>query len=174
MFVASRPRGKMSSREGHESGSTAQVQRECGLSTVVREMPASTRTAKEAAEAIGCGVGQIAKSLVFRGRESGRPLLVIVSGTNRVNEPRSPPWLANQLNARHLISSEKRPGMPSAVFLRSVFCDQGQFGWVGIVGLRANLGCGRNAVCSIFRTAEGIAASEWSCTGGREVRNIGF
>jgi prolyl-tRNA editing enzyme YbaK/EbsC (Cys-tRNA(Pro) deacylase) len=81
----------MSSRQEHKSrGSTAQVQqalRECGLSTVVREMPASTRTAKEAADAIGCGVGQIAKSLVFRGRESGRPLLVIVSGTNRVNEP---------------------------------------------------------------------------------------
>lgn len=81
MLVASR----------HKSGgSTAHVQqalRECGLSTVVREMPASTRTAKEAADAIGCGVGQIAKSLVFRGRESGRPLLVIVSGTNRVNEP---------------------------------------------------------------------------------------
>jgi prolyl-tRNA editing enzyme YbaK/EbsC (Cys-tRNA(Pro) deacylase) len=91
MFVASGRRGRMSSREGHQSGgSTAQVQqalRECGLSTVVREMPASTRTAKEAAAAIGCGVGQIAKSLVFRGRESGRPLLVIVSGTNRVNEP---------------------------------------------------------------------------------------
>ena len=50
-------------------------------------MPASTKTAKEAAEAIGCAVGQIAKSLVFRGRESGRPLLIIVSGTNRVNEP---------------------------------------------------------------------------------------
>ena len=91
MFVAYRRRGSVSSREGQSSsGSTAQVQqalRECGLSTVVREMPASTRTAKEAAEAIGCGVGQIAKSLVFRGRESGRPLLVIVSGTNRVNEP---------------------------------------------------------------------------------------
>jgi prolyl-tRNA editing enzyme YbaK/EbsC (Cys-tRNA(Pro) deacylase) len=81
----------MSSGEKDQGGgSTAQVQqalRECGLSTVVREMPASTRTAKEAAEAIGCGVGQIAKSLVFRGRESGRPLLIIVSGTNRVNEP---------------------------------------------------------------------------------------
>ena len=74
MLVASR----------HKSGgSTAHVQqalRECGLRTVVREMPATTRTAKEAAEAIGCGVGQIAKSLVFRGRESGRPLLVIEWG----------------------------------------------------------------------------------------------
>jgi prolyl-tRNA editing enzyme YbaK/EbsC (Cys-tRNA(Pro) deacylase) len=69
--------------------SAAKVQqalREHGLSTTVREMPASTRTAKEAAQAIGCSVGQIAKSLVFRGAKSGRPVLVIASGTNRVNE----------------------------------------------------------------------------------------
>jgi prolyl-tRNA editing enzyme YbaK/EbsC (Cys-tRNA(Pro) deacylase) len=71
--------------------STTKVQqalREHGLSTTVREMPASTRTAKEAALAIGCTVGQIAKSLVFRGVKSGRPFLVIASGTNRVNEAR--------------------------------------------------------------------------------------
>jgi prolyl-tRNA editing enzyme YbaK/EbsC (Cys-tRNA(Pro) deacylase) len=68
--------------------SAAKVQqalREHGLSTMVQEMPASTRTAKEAAQAIGCSVGQIAKSLVFRGVTSGRPLLVIASGTNTVN-----------------------------------------------------------------------------------------
>jgi prolyl-tRNA editing enzyme YbaK/EbsC (Cys-tRNA(Pro) deacylase) len=70
--------------------SAAKVQRalqEHGLSATIQEMPASTRTAKEAAEAIGCTVGQIAKSLVFRGLRSGKPLLVIMSGTNRVNEP---------------------------------------------------------------------------------------
>jgi len=71
------------------SSSATKVQqalRAYGLSTTVVEMPASTRTAKEAAHAIGCMVGQIAKSLVFRGATSGRPLLVIASGTNRVNE----------------------------------------------------------------------------------------
>ncbi len=52
----------------------------------VREFPESTRTAAEAAAAIGCGVGQIAKSLVFRGGASDRPVLVIASGSNRVDE----------------------------------------------------------------------------------------
>lgn len=46
----------------------------------------STRTSAEAAAAIGCTVGQIAKSLVFRTRGSGIPVLVIASGANRVDE----------------------------------------------------------------------------------------
>lgn len=57
-----------------------------GLTGRVREMTASTRTSAEAAAAIGCGVAQIAKSLIFRGRDSGAPLLVIASGVNRVDE----------------------------------------------------------------------------------------
>lgn len=52
----------------------------------VVEMPASTRTAQEAAQAVGCSVGQIVKSLIFRGAESGRPYLLLVSGSNRVDE----------------------------------------------------------------------------------------
>lgn len=52
----------------------------------VVELPDSTRTAEQAAAAIGCQVGQIAKSLVFRAAESDRPVLVIASGANRVNE----------------------------------------------------------------------------------------
>jgi prolyl-tRNA editing enzyme YbaK/EbsC (Cys-tRNA(Pro) deacylase) len=51
----------------------------------VVELPASTRTAVEAAQAVGCSVGQIVKSLIFKGRESGRPLLLLVSGSNRVD-----------------------------------------------------------------------------------------
>src|SRR5690606_23631766 len=43
----------------------------------------------EAAAAVGCTVGQIAKSLLFRGATSQRPLLVITSGTNRVHEKRA-------------------------------------------------------------------------------------
>jgi len=46
----------------------------------------SARTVAEAAEALGCEVGQIAKSLVFRGEESGRPVLVVAEGSNRVSE----------------------------------------------------------------------------------------
>jgi prolyl-tRNA editing enzyme YbaK/EbsC (Cys-tRNA(Pro) deacylase) len=57
-----------------------------GLGGKVRHMPQSTRTAEEAAAACGCAVGQIVKSLVFRGATSGKPYLLLVSGANRGNE----------------------------------------------------------------------------------------
>jgi prolyl-tRNA editing enzyme YbaK/EbsC (Cys-tRNA(Pro) deacylase) len=59
-----------------------------GVASQVMELPASTRTAAEAAQAIGCRVEQIAKSLAFRGLSSDRPILAIVSGANRVDEER--------------------------------------------------------------------------------------
>jgi len=52
----------------------------------VREFAATTRTAADAAAAIGCAVAQIAKSLLFRAVPSDRPVLVVASGANRVNE----------------------------------------------------------------------------------------
>jgi len=64
------------------------VLRAQGVDCDVVELPASTRTAAEAARAIGCEIGQIVKSLVFRGRESGAPILVLASGANRVDEAR--------------------------------------------------------------------------------------
>ncbi len=57
-----------------------------GFEFEVKTFPAGTRTAQDAAAAIGCTVGQIAKSLIFRGRETDRPVLVIASGANRVDE----------------------------------------------------------------------------------------
>lgn len=57
-----------------------------GLDLVVKEFPESTRTAQQAADAIGCLVGQIAKSLIFKLKNSGEPILIIASGKNRVNE----------------------------------------------------------------------------------------
>lgn len=57
-----------------------------GLTIRVKLMPASTRTAKEAAAACRCHVGQIVKSLVFTGAQSGRDVLLLVSGDNRVDE----------------------------------------------------------------------------------------
>jgi prolyl-tRNA editing enzyme YbaK/EbsC (Cys-tRNA(Pro) deacylase) len=60
-----------------------------GLDIAVREMPASTRTAEEAAAACGVSVGQIVKSLVFAGAETGACYLFLVSGTNRVNEAKA-------------------------------------------------------------------------------------
>ena len=57
-----------------------------GLALEAVELDASTRTAQEAADAIGCTVSQIVKSLVFRGKETGKAILVLASGTNRVDE----------------------------------------------------------------------------------------
>jgi prolyl-tRNA editing enzyme YbaK/EbsC (Cys-tRNA(Pro) deacylase) len=62
--------------------------RALGLPDDVRELDASTRTAPEAAAAVGCELGAIVKSLVFRGRDSGEPVLVLVSGDNRADEAR--------------------------------------------------------------------------------------
>ena len=59
-----------------------------GVACQVVELPASTRSAAEAAQTIGCRVEQIAKSLVFRGQSTNRPILAIVSGANRVDEER--------------------------------------------------------------------------------------
>jgi prolyl-tRNA editing enzyme YbaK/EbsC (Cys-tRNA(Pro) deacylase) len=57
-----------------------------GVQLEIRSYPAGTRTAADAAAAIGCDVAQICKSLVFRGADSGRAVLVVSSGVNRVDE----------------------------------------------------------------------------------------
>ena len=57
-----------------------------GFTNQVVEHEQTTRTSAEAAQAVGCEVGQIAKSLVFKGRQSGKAILVTASGANRVDE----------------------------------------------------------------------------------------
>ena len=57
-----------------------------GLPCQVVELAASTRSAQEAADAVGTTVGQIVKSLVFRAGRSGQAVLVLASGSNRVDE----------------------------------------------------------------------------------------
>ncbi|MBN8889699.1 MAG: prolyl-tRNA editing protein [Rhodospirillales bacterium 70-18] len=55
-----------------------------GHADSIAAFPAGTRTAADAAAAIGCTVAQIAKSIVFRGGD-GRAVVVIASGANRVD-----------------------------------------------------------------------------------------
>jgi prolyl-tRNA editing enzyme YbaK/EbsC (Cys-tRNA(Pro) deacylase) len=64
------------------------VLRSFGLQCQVIELPASTRTAREAAQAVGCHVGQIVKSIVFKAGITQKPILIVASGSNRVNEQR--------------------------------------------------------------------------------------
>lgn len=59
---------------------------ELGYAYTVIEHAESTRTAQEAADRAGCELGQIVKSLIFTGKDSGKPILVLASGSNRVNE----------------------------------------------------------------------------------------
>jgi prolyl-tRNA editing enzyme YbaK/EbsC (Cys-tRNA(Pro) deacylase) len=60
--------------------------KDAGVELKVEELSASTRTAAEAAAAVGCTVEQIAKSLIFCTANESEPILVIASGGNRVNE----------------------------------------------------------------------------------------
>jgi prolyl-tRNA editing enzyme YbaK/EbsC (Cys-tRNA(Pro) deacylase) len=55
-----------------------------GLAIEVRRL-GNSRTADDAARACGCEVAQIVKSLIFRGRDSGGLVLLLVSGANRVD-----------------------------------------------------------------------------------------
>ena len=57
---------------------------ELGLRREVLELPVEARTSQQAADAVGVGVGQIAKSLVFT--VDGLPVMVVASGVNRVDE----------------------------------------------------------------------------------------
>jgi prolyl-tRNA editing enzyme YbaK/EbsC (Cys-tRNA(Pro) deacylase) len=68
--------------------SALRVQAILGQAFEVLEFDVSTRTAADAAAAVGCSVAQIAKSLVFRAATSQRAVLVITSGSNRVDTSR--------------------------------------------------------------------------------------
>lgn len=56
-----------------------------GLAADIREMPSETRTAAQAAAAVGCHPDQIVKSIIFQGEASGEALLFLTAGGNRVD-----------------------------------------------------------------------------------------
>ena len=66
----------------------ARLLREAGVATDVVEFEQATRTSAEAAAAIGCSVAEIAKSIVFRGKNSGQAIVVVASGDRRVSVPK--------------------------------------------------------------------------------------
>jgi prolyl-tRNA editing enzyme YbaK/EbsC (Cys-tRNA(Pro) deacylase) len=67
----------------------ARVLQDSGLSAEIVEMPESTRSAAEAAAVVGCVVDQIAKSIIFRGEDSGTALLFLTAGGNLVDPARA-------------------------------------------------------------------------------------
>lgn len=63
-----------------------QALREKDIDYIVTEFTESTRTAQEAATTIGCDLGQIVKSLIFKTKETQKSVLILASGSNRVKE----------------------------------------------------------------------------------------
>jgi Cys-tRNA(Pro) deacylase len=74
---------KMANHDIHPTAQkVADVARQHGLEIAIKEFADSTRTAEEAANAVGCSVAQIVKSLVFV--VDGQPTMALVSGANRL------------------------------------------------------------------------------------------
>lgn len=59
---------------------------ERGVIYKILELPSSARTASDAASSIGCDISQIIKSLIFKTKNTDKPILVLASGSNKVNE----------------------------------------------------------------------------------------
>jgi len=71
--------------------------KEHGLELNVIEFKELTRTSQEAANTIGCELGQIAKTLIFKGKSSGKPICVIASGKNRVDEKKVVQYVGEEI-----------------------------------------------------------------------------
>lgn len=81
--------------------SAAKIQEELnkfGLELQVVTMQDSTRTCVEAATTIGCEVGQIVKSMIFRGKTTGMPVLIVASGDNRINEKKMKEYIGEAVS----------------------------------------------------------------------------
>lgn len=87
----------MSSNLSKSAEKVQKVLNEFGFELNVMELSDSTRTAQEAANSIGCSVSQIAKSLIFKGKTSQKPILIVASGTNRVNEKAVKAYIGEKL-----------------------------------------------------------------------------
>lgn len=68
-----------------------------GSNFQVIEFTESTRTAQEAADRVGCQVGQIVKSMIFKSLESDKGILVLTSGANRVDEKKISQYTAETI-----------------------------------------------------------------------------
>lgn len=81
-----------------------------GYDNEVIELPASTRTAQEAADALDCKVAQIAKTIVFKLRHSGEALLVVASGSNRINEKQVSEHIGDRLDKANATFVKEKTG----------------------------------------------------------------
>jgi hypothetical protein len=90
-----------------------------GIAAAVREMPSETRTAQQAADAVGVTLDQIVKSIIFRGEASGEAVLFLTAGGNQVDAGRPRPWRARRWARRTPTWCGRRRASPSAGWRRS-------------------------------------------------------
>ncbi|NGP87104.1 YbaK/EbsC family protein [Fodinibius halophilus] len=83
-----------------------------GFDFEVIELPDSTRTANDAAQAIGCSVPQIAKSLIFKTKDTEEPILTIVSGSNRLDLTKAKSALDRAIQKADANFVRKHTGFP--------------------------------------------------------------
>lgn len=81
-----------------------------GLKFQVIELLKSTRTAKEAANAIGCELGQIAKSLIFQSCNTQTPICFIASGANNIDEKKFNDLLGEGIEKANAVFVAKHTG----------------------------------------------------------------
>ena len=96
--------------------SAVKVQAVLGERFTVLEFEAGTRTAADAAAAIGCAVAEIAKSLVFRTATSGRPVLVVASGDKRVDEKKAAAAIGEKIGRANADFVREATALPSAAY----------------------------------------------------------
>jgi Cys-tRNA(Pro) deacylase len=102
--------GKMSQKLKSSAQKVQEALQSHGLECEVVQMQDTTRSAEDAARAVGCEVGQIVKSLVFKGKQSQQPVLVVTSGANRVNEKIIGQALAESIKMAHPEFVRERTG----------------------------------------------------------------
>ncbi|MBP8591267.1 YbaK/EbsC family protein [Candidatus Shapirobacteria bacterium] len=104
-----------------------------GIQAEIFCLPQPTRTAFEAAEAINCRVGQIAKSIIFK-TASGKPILVVASGASRIDEKKLSRLLGEEIfkadaNFVHRVTGFAIGGVPPFAHLKPIktFLDKDLF-----------------------------------------------
>ena len=139
--------------------------RAAGLTPDVRRFPEGTKTAQDAATAIGVQVGQIVKSLIFMGEDprGDRPVLALTSGANRVDEA----VLAGLVGVERLRRATPEEARTATGFAvggtppfghpgpLASFCDE------DLLGLRGDLGCRRHARRGVPPDPGRTPAGQW-------------
>ena len=103
-----------------------------GLAPRVVELDQTARSAADAPQALGCRVEQIVKSLVFRGGRTGRPVLVLSSGPNRVDEARISDLISEPVEKADAAYVREKTGFPIGGGPRSDMQKNPRLSWTRI------------------------------------------